>query len=140
MKNNSAIIFARVSSAVQKPNRQISDLSKFVNEREYDIKKVFVESGSGMLENDERPVLMEMLNYVVINGIKNVLITETSRLSRNISEMKKIILLFRAYRVNIFIQNININTLYEFDYSILDESIRMANYEIKLLKSRLFYS
>lgn len=41
MKNNSAIIFARVSSSVQKPNRQISDLSKFANEREYDIKKSF---------------------------------------------------------------------------------------------------
>lgn len=137
MKNNSAIIFARVSSSVQKPTRQISDLSKFANERGYDIKKVFVESGSGIIENDERPVLMEMLNYVVINSIKNVLITETSRLSRNISEIKKIILLFRTYKVNIFIQNININTLYEFDYSLLEESIRMANYEIKLMQSRL---
>lgn len=136
-KNNNSIIFARVSKRIQKPDRQIHDLSSFADEKKYNIKKIFIEYGSGTLNIDERPVLMEMLNYVILHKIKYVLITEASRLSRNISEVKKIISLFRTYRVNIYIQNIDIYTSNEFNYSLLEQSVRMANYEVKLMQNRL---
>ena len=112
-------------------------MTEYSNENSFHIDKIYEEKSSGTLRIEQRTILKEMLNYVILNDIKLVLISEASRLSRNLLESKKIIDLFNTYNVHIYIHNINMNTKHDFDYNILKESIRISECETKLFKSRM---
>lgn len=65
-------IYARVSSSngTQDYNRQISDLTAFANQNNYEVVKVFAEQISGTKKNLERVALMDMIEFVKCNAIK----------------------------------------------------------------------
>jgi DNA invertase Pin-like site-specific DNA recombinase len=107
------VIISRVSTNLQDNKRQVEELKEFSKKMNFDVIKVYEEKISGAKENDERPVLMEMISFVKENNIDKVLCWELSRLGRNTIEVLKTIKLFNENKISLFIKNYNIETLNE---------------------------
>ncbi|MBB4038010.1 DNA invertase Pin-like site-specific DNA recombinase [Dysgonomonas hofstadii] len=107
------VLYARVSSSngTQDYQRQINDLTAFANQNNYDIVKVFAEMVSGAKKNSERPVLIELIDFVNANNIDKVLVTELSRLGRDTLQTLQAIELLNQNKISLYIQNYNIETL-----------------------------
>lgn len=84
-----AAIYARVSSTTDRQNtaRQVADLNAYATANGLTVAKTFEEKVSGAAKNDERPVLCECLDYCEQNGVGVLLISELSRLGRNVWEV-----------------------------------------------------
>ena len=84
-----AVIYTRVSSVGnrQSNDRQIEDLKILANQKSYKIEKIYEEHISGAKKNTERPILSECLEYCFSKNIKILLISELSRLGRNVDEV-----------------------------------------------------
>ena len=85
MENNSAIIYARVSSSGylvnrQDTSRQVADLQAYADFTNLKVIKVFEEHISGAKKKDERPVLVEAMDFCKQNNIGMILVSELSRL------------------------------------------------------------
>lgn len=106
-------IYVRVSSSngTQDYQRQINDLTAFASQNNYEIVKVFAEMVSGAKKNTERPALMELIDFVNINAIDKVLVTELSRLGRDTLQTLQTIELLNQNKISLYIQNYNIETL-----------------------------
>jgi len=105
------VIYSRVSTAIQDNQRQINELLEYSSKMGWDVVKIFQEKISGAKKNDERPVLIEMINYVNSNDITKVLCWELSRIGRNSLEVLKTINLLHENHISLFIKNHNIETL-----------------------------
>ena len=55
------IIFSRVSTTIQANQRQIDELREYSQKMNFDVVKVFEEKISGGKKNEERPILLEMI-------------------------------------------------------------------------------
>ena len=102
----SAIIYARVSSTGdrQSTERQVIDLTDYADKNGMTISKTFEEHISGAKKNHERPVLQECLNYCVDEKIDVVLLSELSRLGRNVDEVLANIRFAKKNRLNVYFQ------------------------------------
>ena len=107
------IIFSRVSTSIQDNQRQIDELTEYSKKMNFDVIKVFEEKISGGKKNEERPILMEMIQFVKENQIDKVLCWELSRLGRNTIEVLMTIELLNENCISLFIKNYNIETLNE---------------------------
>ena len=107
------IIFSRVSTSIQDNQRQIDELRDYSQKMNFDVIKVFEEKISGGKKNEERPILLEMIQFVKENQIDKVLCWELSRLGRNTIEVLKTIELLNENCISLFIKNYNIETLNE---------------------------
>ena len=89
--NNTAVIYARVSSIGERQSneRQIEDLKILGKQKNYTIVKIYEEKISGAKKNVERPILTECLEYCFSKNIRILLISELSRLGRNVDEVLK---------------------------------------------------
>lgn len=89
-KEQTAVIYARVSSVGERQNtaRQVADLNAHADRNGLNVVKTFEEHISGAKKNDERPVLLDCLQYCEANGIDMLLISELSRLGRNVWEVQ----------------------------------------------------
>ncbi|TLQ49504.1 recombinase family protein [Ruoffia tabacinasalis] len=87
--------YARISTKDQKLDRQIEALSKTVS-------KLFVEKESGATL--ERPVLLEMLNFIREGDI--VVVTELDRLSRNHNDISNIMNSIQNKGATLEVQNL----------------------------------
>lgn len=105
------VILARVSTDKQEYNRQVVELTDYCSKMGYDVAKVFANKVSGTKKNEERPEIMEMLQYIEQNNIDKVCVLEISRLGRNTLEALKIIELLNERKVCLFIKNYNLETL-----------------------------
>lgn len=105
-KNKSAVIYARVSSVSDRQNtsRQIADLSRYAAMSGLDVAKTFEEHISGAKKNDERPVLCECLDYCEANNIDILLLSELSRLGRNVWEVQENVRRCMASGLNVYFQ------------------------------------
>lgn len=101
------VILARVSTDKQDYERQISELSQMG----WEVAKVFANKVSGTKKNEERPEIMEMLQYIEQNNIDKVCVLEISRLGRNTLEALKVIELLNERKVCLYIKNYNLETL-----------------------------
>ena len=104
-----AVIYARVSSAGavesrQSTERQVIDLTDYANKNGMTICHTFEEHISGAKKNHERPVLQECLNYCVDEKIDVVLLSELSRLGRNVDEVLANIRFAKENCLNIYFQ------------------------------------
>ena len=106
-------IYARVSSSngTQDYQRQINDLTTFASQNNCKVVKVFAEMLSGAKINTQRPVLMELIEFVNSNDIDKVLVTELSRLGRDTLQTLQTIELLNQNKISLYIQNYNIETL-----------------------------
>ena len=101
-----AVIYARVSSLGdrQSTERQVLDLQKYADNNQISVVKVFEEHISGAKKNEERPVLSECLSYCGENSIDTLLISEISRLGRNVDEVLANVKFCKDNNLNIYFQ------------------------------------
>ena len=109
MTNMRAAIYARTSSSGAQENRQstkrqVIDLTDYANKNALTICKTFEEHISGAKKNHERPVLQECLSYCVEEKIDLLLLSELSRLGRNVDEVLANIRFAKENHLNIFFQ------------------------------------
>ena len=109
MTNMRAAIYARTSSSGAQENRQstqrqVIDLTDYANKNALTICKTFEEHISGAKKNHERPVLQECLTFCVEERIDVLLLSELSRLGRNVDEVLANIRFAKENRLNIFFQ------------------------------------
>lgn len=107
------VIQSRVSTSIQDNKRQVDELLDYSRKNGYEVLSVFEEKISGAKNNEERPLLMEMLEFIKKNNVDKVLCWELSRLGRNTIEVLKTIQLFNENKISLFIKNHNIETLTE---------------------------
>ncbi|MDR0423003.1 MAG: recombinase family protein [Rickettsiales bacterium] len=101
-----AVIFARVSSITDRQNtdRQVSDLKKYAEYSNLNIEKVFEEKISGGKKNEERPMLVECLEYCKNNKIDILLTSELSRIGRNAFEVLETVKKLIDSKINLYMQ------------------------------------
>ena len=101
-----AAIYARVSSTGdrQSTERQVIDLTDYASRNEMTICKTFAEHISGAKKNHERPVLQECLTFCVEEKVDVLLLSELSRLGRNVDEVLANIRFAKENRLNIYFQ------------------------------------
>lgn len=106
-----AVIYARVSSTNdrQSTERQVVDLKNYADKSDIEVVKVFEEHVSGAKKNEERPVLCECLDYCIDNRIDTLLISELSRLGRNVDEVLANVKRCKDNNLNIFFQKENLS-------------------------------
>jgi len=106
-----AVIYARVSSVGDRQNtyRQVADLSEYATRNGLALEKVFEEHISGAKKNSERPVLCECLDYCIGNGVHILLISELSRLGRNVDEVLENVKRCKDNNLNIYFQKENLS-------------------------------
>ena len=101
-----AAIYARVSSVGdrQDTTRQIRDLEKYALDNSIDIVKTFEEHISGAKKTKDRPVLTECLDYCINNNVDILLISELSRLGRNVDDVLANVQLCKEHHLNVYFQ------------------------------------
>ena len=105
------VILARVSTDKQEYQRLVVELSDYCSKMGYDVAKIFANKVSGAEKNEDRPEIMEMLQYIEQNNIDKVCVLEISRLGRNTLEALKVIELLNEKKICLFIKNYNLETL-----------------------------
>lgn len=101
-----AVIYARVSSTGdrQSTERQVVDLTEYAGKNGMAVIRTFEEHISGARKNKDRLVLNECLTYAVNNGVDIILISELSRLGRNVDEVLENIRFCKDKHLNIYFQ------------------------------------
>ena len=101
-----AVIYARVSSVGDRQNteRQVADLVDYSTKNGLSVERVFEEHISGATKNEDRAVLCECLKFCVTNKIDTLLISELSRLGRNVDEVLANVRFCKDNRINIYFQ------------------------------------
>lgn len=99
-------IYARVSSTGdrQSTERQVIDLTDYAKRNAMSVCKTFEEHISGAKKNHERPVLQECLAFCVEEKIDVLLLSELSRLGRNVDEVLANIRFAKENHLNIYFQ------------------------------------
>lgn len=106
-----AVIYARVSSESDRQNteRQVEDLKRYISINDMELVATYEEKMSGAKEN--RPILTECVQYCISNHINTLCVSEISRLGRSVKIIVNTIDELTKAGVNIYIQNIQLNTL-----------------------------
>ena len=101
-----AAIYARVSSTGERHSteRQVIDLTDYANKNTMTICRTFEEHISGAKKNHERPVLQECLTYCIEEKVDVLLLSELSRLGRNVDEVLANIRFAKENRLNVYFQ------------------------------------
>lgn len=101
-----AVIYARVSSLGERQSteRQVRDLTDYAKRHNYDVVNIFEEHISGAKRNDERPILTRCLDYAIDNHVGVLLISELSRLGRNVDEVLANVRRCKDAGLNIYFQ------------------------------------
>ena len=102
----SAVIYARVSSTGDRQNteRQVFDLREHANRNNYQVIKTFEEHVSGAKRQNERPVLQGCLEYCKSEDIDIILVSELSRLGRNVLGVFETVKFCIDAKINIYFQ------------------------------------
>lgn len=134
------VIFTRVSTRIQDNRRQVNDLNEIAGRRGWNVEKVFCEQISGATSNKNRGELVAMLDYISVNHIEKVMVTELSRLGRDTVQVLEVIERLNDAGVSLYIDNYNIETLTsdgkinamsQFMVTILAEVARMERRTIR---------
>lgn len=101
-----AVIYARVSSTGERQSteRQVTDLTDYATRNGLKVSNVYEEHISGAKKNHERPVLQECLSFCVDEKVDVLLLSELSRLGRNVDEVLANIRYAKANHLNIYFQ------------------------------------
>lgn len=111
MKNNfvkNAVIYARVSSIGNRQNtdRQVADLTAYAVKNGYSVVNIFTEHVSGAKETKDRQTLSDCLTFIEdqANGVSILLVSELSRLGRNVDDVTKNVIAFKEKHINVYFQ------------------------------------
>ena len=105
-----AAIYARVSSSTDRQSTvcQVIDLRNYAERNNIEVVKVYEEHISGAKRNEERPILCKCLDYCIGNGVDILLISELSRLGRNVDEVLANVKRCKDNNLNIYFQKENL--------------------------------
>ena len=104
-------ILARVSTQIQDYERQVNELTAYASSHQMEVVKVFANKVSGAKKNEERPEILELIDFVKTEKIDKILVLEVSRLGRNTLDALKVIELLNEQKICLFVKNYNIETL-----------------------------
>ena len=104
--NETAVIYARVSSVGdrQDTSRQIRDLEILAKEKSLNVVNTYEEHISGAKKTQERPILTECLQYCISNHVSVLLLSELSRLGRNVDDVLSNVKLCKENHLNVYFQ------------------------------------
>ena len=104
--NKIAVIYSRVSSQGDRQDtaRQVRDLELLAKQRNMKVAKIYEEHISGAKKTQERPVLRECLEYCFTNNVEILLISELSRLGRNVDDVLANVQLCKEHHLNVYFQ------------------------------------
>lgn len=104
--NETAVIYARVSSVGdrQDTSRQIRDLEILAKEKSLKVVNTYEEHISGAKKTQERPILTECLKYCISNHVNVLLLSELSRLGRNVDDVLSNVKLCKENHLNVYFQ------------------------------------
>lgn len=104
--NETAVIYARVSSVSdrQDTSRQVRDLEILAKSKSLTIVKTFEEHISGAKKTQERPILRECLDYCISNSVGFLLLSELSRLGRNVDDVLSNVKFCKENHINVYFQ------------------------------------
>ena len=135
-----AIIIARCSTneTKQDVNRQVLDLTN-AYEASYDIVNKFSYYKSGLTNQSDNDLILE---YCINNNVKNILVTEVSRISRKISSFSLFLEECNRHCINLIIDNYKLHTWINgkensMAQAMLQIASVMARNELELTKERL---
>ena len=106
-----SVIYARVSSVGdrQSTTRQVDDLKKYAQANGYEVVNTYEEHISGATKNEDRAVLCRCLDFCISNSIDTLLISELSRLGRNVDEVLANVKFCKDSHLNIYFQKENLS-------------------------------
>lgn len=107
------VLLCRVSTNSQDYNRQVNELTVYCQQQGWEIGKIFANKVSGAKKNEERPEIMEMIDYVRTHAIDRVCVLEISRLGRNTLDALKVIQHLNEKGICLFVKNYNLETVIE---------------------------
>ncbi|RNI23382.1 recombinase family protein, partial [Rufibacter latericius] len=110
MKNKVALL-ARVSTRTQSTDRQISELTEYATSQGWETVQTFEEVISGTKQNEDRPILQEVLKLAEEKKINKLVVHEVSRLGRKTLQVLKTLEVLHAHKVSVVIRNHGIETL-----------------------------
>ena len=103
-----AVIYARVSSTIernrQNTERQVSDLKAYAEFAKLEVVEVFEEYISGGKRNDERPILLDAIDYCIENKVDFLLVNELSRVGRSTFEVLETVKTLIDHKINLYMQ------------------------------------
>ena len=104
--NKIAVIYSRVSSQGYRQDtaRQVRDLELLAKQRNMKVAKIYEEHISGAKKTQERPILRECLEYCFTNNVEILLISELSRLGRNVDDVLANVRLCKEKHLNVYFQ------------------------------------
>ena len=104
--NKIAVIYSRVSSQGDRQDtaRQVRDLELLAKQRNMKVAKIYEEHISGAKKTQERPILRECLEYCFSNSVDILLISELSRLGRNVDDVLANVRLCKEKHLNVYFQ------------------------------------
>ena len=106
-----SVIYARVSSVGdrQSTTRQVDDLKRYAQVNGYEVVNTYEEHISGATKNEDRAVLCRCLDFCISNSIDTLLISELSRLGRNVDEVLANVKFCKDSHLNIYFQKENLS-------------------------------
>jgi DNA invertase Pin-like site-specific DNA recombinase len=108
-----AVIYVRVSNSEQNTDRQKLDLTNYSKELNLDVVKIFSEQISASKKGiEDRKEFNLMMQYIEQNQIKNVIISEVSRMSRKSIQTANFIHDCNNKQINICIHQGRLNSLH----------------------------
>lgn len=105
------VILARVSTDKQEYQRQLVELRDYCANAGWMVVREFANKVSGAKRNEERPEIVELIEFVKSNDIRRVVCLEISRLGRNTLEALKVIQSLNEHHVSLYVKNYNLETL-----------------------------
>ena len=105
------VLLCRVSTNAQDYSRQVNELTAYCRQQGWSIERIFANKVSGAKKNEERPEIMEMVEYVKTHAIDRVCVLEISRLGRNTLEALKVIQLLNEHGICLYVKNYNLETI-----------------------------
>ena len=105
------VILARVSTDKQEYQRQVNELTDYCTRVGWSVEAVFSNKVSGAKRMEERPEILDLIDFVKSNDIDKVVCLEISRLGRNTLEALKVIECLNENGVSLYVKNYNLETL-----------------------------
>ena len=124
------VLYIRTSTKKQNIREQINSLTTVCNNNGWTIVNTFMDEGISGLNNN-RQGLNDMVTYLNNNTVDRVVITETSRLGRNIENTKTLI---DNITIPIYINDINKHIT---SYKDIPNEILYSNKESKKIRDRM---
>lgn len=101
-----AVIYARVSSIGDRQNtdRQVVDLQEYAKASKLNLVHTFEEHVSGAKKNQDRPVLMQAIDFCKSNSINMLLCSELSRVGRSSFEVLSTVKELIDNKINLYLE------------------------------------